>query len=712
MKLVLAEKPSVAKDIAVVLGATQKKDGYIEGNGYQITWCIGHLVQLANPEKYNEILKKWSLDTLPILPETFKKETASSTKKQFEIVQELINKNHEIICATDAGREGQLIFEYVFRLNKDWKNKKVYRLWISSMTDEAIQEGFQNLKDNSSYENLYQAARCRSEADWLVGINSTRLFSVLYNNKLTIGRVQTPTLSLIVERQKAIETFQSTPYFTIDGLFKGVMTHWSREKENRLKTNLEAQNVKAELEGKTGVVSRLDTARKTEDRPQLFDLTELQREANKRYGYTAQETLNIAQSLYETHKLTTYPRTDSRYLTEDIKSLLPQLLEDLKTGYTKITAAVDLILQEGLHTDQRVINNSKVSDHHAIIPTNRIKNYDLKKLNEKEHNIYHLIAARLIITLYKKVDYDETNLEISMPNGDLFAAKGRVIVEEGWRKIEKLLGLGQKNDSEEDTKEENQILDGFVLQQELPIEEIKINEKRTTPPKPFTEASLLTAMEKVSKEVEAENLKRALKEKGLGTPATRASIIEKLISSEYVIRQKKTLVPTDKGKALITLLPEKIKSAELTGEWEMQLEQIAEGSIRPEAFMKNIKNFVQELVEENQAIDKNAAQNLQQPSKEIIGKCPKCGGNVYENQKSFYCENYRNNPPCKFSLWKNNRFFEYKGKQITKTVAKELLKNGKVKMKKLKAKSGKEYDAVITMDASGEQVNFNMLFEK
>ena len=709
MTLVIAEKPSVARDIAKVLGAGSKRDGYLEGSGYQVTWCVGHLVQLASPESYGEEYKRWRIETLPILPQSFKKEVPPETKKQFLIVSNLIKENDEIICATDAGREGQLIFEYVFRLSAKPEEKQTKRLWISSMTDEAIASGFAHLKDNHDYERLYQSARCRSEADWLVGMNFTRLFSVKYGTNLTVGRVQTPTLALIVERQRAIEQFVPTPYFQLEGIFGALKAMWSRGNLNRLDTREQAQAIQEQLIGQIGTVTKLETNRKQEDRPQLFDLTELQREANRRFGYTAQETLSAAQSLYETHKLLTYPRTDSRYLSDDMKGEITDLLQKMAAVYPEGQPFIAGLLEEGPNLDKRVVNTSKVTDHHAIIVTNRIHTYQPKRLSQKENNILRLVMTRFIVALSAKKVYDETKLEISVGEKDLFKATGKKIISEGWSYTERFL-LG-KPVNEEDSEEDNtQLLGDIQKGQQLPLSQINIIEKKTTAPKPYTEATLLTAMEKASREVDDKLLKESLKEKGLGTPATRAAIIERLIAVGYIQRQKKNLLPTEQGTLFIELVPESIKQVELTAQWEKRLADICDGQEDPQHFMTDIRHYVSEVVAQNASAEGQRAIYRGGALREIIGKCPRCGKNVFENEKSFYCEGYRDEPKCTFSLWKDSKYWSARGITLTKEMAQSLLNDGQVRIDGLRSKAGNLYNGIFSMDLSGPYVNFNMVF--
>ena len=718
MKLVIAEKPSVARDIASVLGATQKRNGYLEGNGYQVTWCIGHLVQLANPEEYDETLRRWKMDTLPIMPAQFRYEIVSSTKSQFQIVQQLIGRSEEIICATDAGREGQLIFEYVLRLSKPPENCVIRRLWISSMTDDAIRDGFASLKDNGQYQRLYQSAKCRSEADWLVGINFTRLFTIRYGTKLTVGRVQTPTLALIVERQQAIDNFQAAPYYQLQGHFGSIRALWHRGNVNRLEQKEDAVKLQKELTGMDGTVTKLDTSRKNEDRPLLFDLTELQREANRRFGYTAQETLSIAQSLYEKHKFITYPRTDSRYLTTDMKPQIPQLLKKIASVYPESVPFIQQIAAKKLLLDKRIINDAKVSDHHAIIVTNNIHQYQPQKLTLRENNVLKLIMIRMIVALSGKKVFDETKLEITLDNQkDIFKATGRIIIDEGWTLVERTLSAKPaaaqdetKNDEKDDKEDDQQILTGIALNQRVHLDKIDIQEKKTTPPKPYTEATLLTAMEKASREIDDKSLKESMKGKGLGTPATRAGIIEKLITVGYVERRKKNLHPTQQGIMFIQLVPESIRQVEMTAQWELQLQEICDGKGNPEQFMKEIRQYVTQTVAENSSMEQVQAVSRKGTLRRVVGKCPKCGQNVIESDKSFYCDGFRMEHKCNFSLWKNNKYLEARGVTLTADMAEQLLSTGKMQVNNLTSKAGNLYNAIFYMEPGEQYVNFRMEF--
>ena len=706
MKLVIAEKPSVARDIARVLGTKTKRDGYYENNEYRVTWCIGHLVQLADPEAYGEEYRQWTLAALPIIPEKFQKEVAVSTQKQFAIVQKLLAQSTEVICATDAGREGQLIFEYVYRF-EDRPAQTVKRLWISSMTDEAIQEGFRNLADNEQFANLYESARCRSEADWLVGMNFTRLFTLRYGTKLTVGRVQTPTLALLVERHKAIANFQEKPFYQLEGDFGQVKAIWHRGEVNRLDSKEEAEKLGQTLTGKLGEITKLETKRKNEERPLLFDLTELQREANRRYGYTAQETLSIAQNLYEKHKYITYPRTDSRYLTVDMKPKIPALLQKVWQVLPMAEDVKGKNLLPKPNIDKRIIQDSKVTDHHAIIVTERIHLYQPQQLTERENNVLRLIMVRFIVALAQKRVYDETKLEIAVEK-DIFKASGKVVVDEGWAGLERLL-LGKAQQEEE--QEEEQLLSGISLGQKLVLEAVKVLEKKTSPPKPYTEATLLTAMEKAGKELEDKELKESMKGKGLGTPATRAGIIEKLISTGYVERKKKNLLPTQQGITFIELLPQSIKSVELTANWEQRLQDISDGVGSHEKFMQDIRRYVTDLVEENKNSEQVEATFRKGVLRKIVGKCPKCGRNVIESDKSFYCDGFRDEEnKCNFTLWKNNAYLQARGVTLDAAKAAALLKYGRMQINNLKAKNGNTYNGIFYMEPGEKYVNFRMEF--
>ena len=566
---------------------------------------------------------------------------------------------------------------------------------------------------------MYQSARCRSEADWLVGINFTRLFTIRYGTKLTVGRVQTPTLALIVERQQAIDNFQAAPYYQLQGIFGTLRALWHRGNVNRIDEKPQAEKLQRELTGMNGTVTKLDTARKTEDRPLLFDLTELQREANRRFGYTAQETLSIAQSLYEKHKLITYPRTDSRYLTTDMKAQIPQLLKKIASIYPESVPFIQKIASKKLPLDKRIINDSKVSDHHAIIVTNNIHQYQPQKLTLRENNVLKLVMIRMIVALSDKKVYDETKLEITMDNQkDIFKATGRMIVDEGWTQVEQVLtgrtgaANTQQADEQKDDKDEDdqQIFTDIALNQRVHLDKVNIIEKKTTPPKPYTEATLLTAMEKASREIDDKDLKESMKGKGLGTPATRAAIIEKLINVGYVERRKKNLHPTQQGTMFISLVPESIRQVEMTAQWELELQEICDGKGNPEQFMQDIRRYVTQTVSENNTSDTVQAVSRKGTLRRVVGKCPKCGQNVIESDKSFYCDGFRMEHKCNFSLWKNNKYLQARGVTLTAELAQELLTNGKMQVNNLTSKAGNSYNAIFYMDPGEQYVNFRMEF--
>ena len=593
MKLIVTEKPSVAKDIARVLYINTSRDGYMENREYIITWCVGHLIQLAYPEEYDSKYKRWNIRDLPIFPNRFKYNVIPQTKKQYETVKSLMldERVDEIICATDAGREGQLIFGYVY-INASC-NKPVRRLWISSMTDEAISEGFNNLKDNKEYFSLYQSARARSEADWLVGINATRLFTVKYNQKLTIGRVQTPTLSLIVSRQKEIDEFVPQPFYEVTADCEMFTATWFNKKGTRIDEIEKAEAIVNKCKDKEGSITKIKTKRATVERPLLYDLTELQRDGNRRYGYSAEQTLGAAQNLYERYKLTTYPRTDSRYLTKDMKAKIPGLLQNIRNGWKGSEYCVDKVIKQKLNTDKRVIDDSKVTDHHAIIVTPNIKNISAIKLPERENNILKLIVARFIAILDRKQEFDQTDIELVIEN-EKFKARGKKIAIPGWKEIEDImLGKEVKEDAED-----KEITINLNEGDTIKPKEVKVVTKKTTPPKPYTEATLLTAMETAGKQIEDEKLREEMKSIGLGTPATRAGIIEKLISVGYIKRNKKNLVPTHNGIQLIEIVHEKLKKPDLTGEWESTLSKIAKKEASSKDFIVDIKKYVAEIIKE------------------------------------------------------------------------------------------------------------------
>lgn len=596
MKLVIAEKPSVAQSLAKVIGANQKKDGYLEGNGYIVSWCVGHLIELANPEYYDEKYKKWRKEDLPIFPAPFSYQVTASTKKQYQVLKDLMKRSDvdSLVEATDAGREGELIFRLVYK--QAGCKKPFERLWISSMEDKAIRDGFANLKPSVDYDDLYEAALCRERADWLVGINATRFFSTVYGQTLNVGRVMTPTLAMIVEREAEIKGFKPENFYTVQMLVSNVAVT-----SKRFKTKQEADALVEKINAADKAkISKMETSTKQERPPLLYDLTSLQRDANKYYGFTAQQTLDYTQSLYE-KKLVTYPRTDSRYLTDDMDDSIARLccLMKDKYGYTKMVPI----------TTKQVLNSSKVSDHHAIIPTENVSDADYSEIPSGEQKILGLVTARLLSSVGDPAEITEYALEVECA-GEVFKAKSKCITSPGWHLLEDWILGKRKDDEEEDSGKKDdggshgilEILeaDASLLAEgrELPAREPKVKEGKTTPKKRFTEDSLLSAMESAG----AKDIPDEVERKGLGTPATRAGVIEKLVRIGFVERQqgsKKTkyLVPTEKGTSLITVMPEQIQSASMTAEWEQKLLEVEKQDIASEDFMAEIKDMIVDLIE-------------------------------------------------------------------------------------------------------------------
>lgn len=687
--LILAEKPSVARDIAKVLNVKTSKDGYMENDKYIVTWCVGHLVGLAYPSAYDEKYKSWKLEDLPIIPEQMKYEVLEGTKKQFNVIKSLLNDKETatVIVATDAGREGELIARLV--INQARCNKPLKRLWISSMTDEAIQAGFDNLKDGKEYDNLFKSAECRAIADWLIGINASRKYSIEYS-KLTLGRVQTPTLAMIVQRQHEIDTFISKPFYEVLAQYNNFTGKYTNsEIGSKFDTIDGAEELIKKVKGHDGQVVEVEKKNKKKNNPLQYDLTELQREANRQFGLTAQETLNIAQSLYEKHKLTTYPRTDSRYLSTDMVSTFPQLLKNINNNF--YSNEIKKILETG-NFDINCINNAKISDHHAIIPT--AKKADLSQLSSDELNIYKIICTRFVAAFMPVHQFEETTVMIAI-NDETFISKGIVITQNGWLEIEK------DNEKDEENKEK---LPSLKNGDEVEVVDIIRIDKKTSPKKPFNEATLLSAMENAGQFVEDEELKEQLKEKGLGTPATRAGIIEKLIHEEYIKRSGKTLIPTQKGIDLVKIAPKELVSPELTGEWEQKLNKIAKGQLNNNEFLNEIKSLTKFIVNVKKDNDVSFESSEKATEKEVIGICPRCGKNIYENDKSYYCEGFKNEPKCSFSIWKADKYF---GK-VNKTQAKKMLKGEAALFKKLKSKKGEEYEAFVKIEDTGKYINLKI----
>ena len=690
MNLVIAEKPSVAQSIAKVIGATTKHDGYLEGSGYLVSWCVGHLVELAEPEEYDGKYEKWRKEDLPIIPGKdgmdWRYQISMATKKQFNILKELM-KREDVDCTTnacDAGREGELIFRLVY--DKVGCKKPIKRLWISSMEDEAITDGFAHLKDGADYEKLYEAALCRERADWIVGINATRLFSTLYGQTLNVGRVMTPTLALAVEREAAIHSFKPESFYTVILNCNGVILSSDRIGD---KKKAEALADECNLIGEVLIIDA-SKKEKQEKAPALFDLTNLQREANRRLGYTAQQTLDYTQSLYE-KKLVSYPRTDSRFLTEDMEASLPGLIAKVeKIAKCEATAEKNI---------KAVINGKKVTDHHAIIPTASVDKANLEELPSGEREVLKLIATRLLEAVSAPCRYMETVIDADC-NGHQFKAKGKQVIDEGWKAI------APSKKSDKDEANDQEISAGINAGEKLKINSKECKEGKTSAPKSFTEDTLLSAMEKAG----ADEIPDDAERKGLGTPATRAGIIEKLVRIGFIERRgdKKTkyLVPTHKGEALITIVPEAIQSASLTADWEQRLLEIEKDTYSGNQFMREIDEMVSNLIDTYEIIQD--AEVLMHPVYMPLGKCPHCGNDVIEKSKGFFCSD----KDCKFTLWKENRLFDSLSKKMTKQIAEQLLKNGKAKLKKCRSvKTGKTYDCTVVLSVNDVgQAQFNLEF--
>lgn len=679
MKLVIAEKPSVAKSLSKVIGANKHNDGYFSGGGYAVSWCFGHLAELAQAESYNESYGKWKYEDLPIIPDNWQYAVSEDKRRQFEIVSELMNKDDvtEVINACDAGREGELIFRTVYNLAGC--DKPMKRLWISSMEDSAIRDGFNNLRPGSEYDNLYNAALCRSKADWLVGINATRLFSVLYHRTLNVGRVISPTLAMIVQRESEINAFKSEPFYKVSldfGSFKAESERFDNEET--------ATSIAQTCNRDEAVVKSVERRKKSEKPPALYDLTTLQREANKSLSYTAQQTLDYLQSLYE-KKLCTYPRTDSKFLTEDMKdsvSIIAAISAELLE--TTLPPNIDA---------NSVCDNTKVSDHHAIVLTKSVKATDLSSLLAGEREILKLVARRTLCAVSEPCCYTETSTVISC-GGKEFTAKDKFVTQLGWKMYLK---------AEQPDNNLTEITEGQILNTNY----ISVTEGKTTPPKHFTEDTILSAMEKAGEKDIPDEAERH----GIGTPATRAAVIEKLVSAGFVIRKKDrknvSLIPNGIGASLITILPEELQSPLLTAQWEQQLLMIEKGELTADEFMSAIENMVEMLVRDYKIID--GAEVLFPSGREVVGKCPRCGSDVTESKKGYFCEKHN----CRFALWKDNRFLTSKRVGLTKMMVQKLLKDGRAYVSGIYSeKTGKKYDAFIVMTDDGAKTTFSLDFSK
>ena len=689
-KLVICEKPSVAKSIASALGVTSRADGYFEGNGHLISWCIGHLVGLADAAAYDDRYKKWRYEDLPILPAPFRYVVSEEKADQFHILRSLMERPDvtELVNACDAGREGELIFRLVYEAAGC--SKPFSRLWISSMEDAAIREGFADLRPGADYDPLYQSALCRQKADWLIGINASRLFSVLYHRTLNVGRVQTPTLAMLADRDSKIVLFRKEKYHHV---------HLALEEAEAVSEKIpameDAQAIRDACDGQQAVCVSVAREKKTEKPPKLYDLTTLQREANRVFGYTAKQTLDYAQSLYE-KKLLTYPRTDSRYLTGDMAETASVVLH-LAARVPPFDACPEFFPDV-----LALVNEKEVSDHHALIPTLELEKADVPALPVGERNILLLVCCKLLCAAAEPFVYEAVTATFDC-GGHTFTAKGKQVLSQGWRAIQEVFrsSLKEKPEDEDDEGVLPALTEGQVFE---PVA-ASVTEHFTSPPKPYTEDTLLSAMENAGKEDIPEDAER----RGLGTPATRAAIIEKLVSGGFVERKGKNLIPTKAGVNLVTVLPELLTSPKLTADWEQRLNEVAKGQASPEDFMDGIEAMAAELVRKYSHISEDG-QKLFQPEKETVGLCPRCGKPVYEGKKNFACSDRA----CRFVMWKNDRFWTSRRKEMTRKMAADLLKKGRTSVKRMwSEKKGSTYDAeVILDDTGGKYVNFRLEFPK
>ena len=689
MKLIIAEKPSVAKSIASALGVKSGADGSFQGNGYIVSWCVGHLVSPMDAAGYNENFKKWRYDDLPILPEPFRYVIAPGKEAAFENLRTLINRPDvdTVVNACDAGREGELIFRLVYEMTGC--KKPIERLWISSMEDSAIREGMNDLRPGAEYDALYQSALCRQKADWLVGINATRLFSVLYHRTLNVGRVQTPTLAMLAEREAKTMMFRKEKYHHVRLKVNG-----AEAVSEKIISPEDAENVKTACADRSAVCVSVKHEQKKEQPPKLYDLTTLQREANRIFGYTAKQTLDYAQTLYE-KKLLTYPRTDSRYLTSDMAETASCVihLAAKVPPFDKCSSFFPLV--------ELMVSDKDVTDHHAIIPTMETEKADISALPVGERNLFLLVCCRLLCAAAEPFHYETVTASFEC-GGHTFTAKGKHILSEGWREIERIFRSSLKEKPEdEDGADLPELTEGKTYDNVT----AEITEHYTQPPKPFTEDTLLSAMENAGKADMPDEAER----KGLGTPATRATIIEKLVSAGFVERKGKNLIPTKAGMNLVTILPEPLTSPMLTAEWEQKLTEIAKGNADPSVFMDGICAMVKDTVSTYSHISEEG-QKLFAPDKEVIGNCPRCGKPVYEVKSNFACSDRS----CSFVLWKNDRFWTSRKKELTKKMATDLLKKGRTAVKGMwSEKKGDTYDAtVILEDTGGKFINFKLEFPK
>ena len=676
MELVIAEKPSVAQSIAAVLGATQRKDGYLEGNEYLVSWCVGHLVELAQPESYEEAWKKWSYESLPIIPQEWQHEVKSDTKAQYQILKKLMHDDRvdAVVCATDAGREGELIFRLTY--NMAGCRKPMKRLWISSMEESAIRDGFHNLRPGSDYDNLYHSALCRQEADWLVGINGTRLFTVLYGGKaLKVGRVQTPTLAMLVDRESKIMNFKKEAYYMAH-----IMENGLDAVSEHISDKTEAERIAGACENGQALVTSVVKEEKWVAPPKLYDLTTLQRDANRLFGFTAKQTLEYTQSLYE-KKLVTYPRTDSQYLSDDMEGTAKNVIEAI---FNSLLFEQNIMFNPDI---KRILNSKKVTDHHAIIPTMEIIKQDLKAIPESEMKILSLCANRLLCATGEKHIYNSTKAVITC-NNTVFKVSGKEVWKNGWKEFEDFFKNSYKTAEDKSDAEEEKKLPELREGMTIAVEQTRVSEHFTQPPKHYTEDSLLSAMERAG----AEDMGDEVERKGLATPATRADIIEKLVKDGFVKREKKQMIPTEDGMKLITILPDVVKSPKLTADWENELTLVSKGEVAAEQFMSGIEAMVTDLVKTYHSVsdEQKAMFGTGKGEQEVLGKCPKCGADVVKGKFGAYCTG-----KCGMNVGKAL------GVTLSDTQVKSLLQGKKILVKGLKGKKG-SYDAYLIPESIEE----------
>lgn len=689
--LVIAEKPSVAQSYAKNLSAYKKQDGYMEGENCLVSWCLGHLAEYARPEEYDERYAKWQFDDLPIIPEKWKLQVSADKKKQFSVLKDLMNREdiEYLVNGCDAGREGELIFQRVYDLSGC--RKPVRRLWISSMEDEAIRNGFHEMKDAGFYSNLCMAAVCRAQADWLIGMNATRAYTTKYYKKLVVGRVQTPTLAMLTERQDRIEHFQKETFYRVE-LTDGKLVAVSENITNKA----DAELLAALCDGSEAIITELKRERKKVSPPKLYDLTSLQREANRYFGFTAKKTLDLLQELYE-EKLVTYPRTDSRFVTEDMIGTVEEL-----AGKMPLMLPFVEYGQLG-HNIKRVVNNAKVSDHHAILPTKEAVEKGIMDLPVDKKNLLMLIGQQVLQAVGEDYLYEQTDVTVNCQKNE-FTARGKTAVQMGFKDVEKAFRSHCVKTEKEDSDRQLEIPYGYQKGMQLFNVKAETSIHYTSPPKSFNEDTLLAAMETAGNKEFDEKTEK----KGLGTPATRASTIEKLVASGYAQRKGKQIIPTAEGRELIRVMPENLKSAGLTAEWENRLLLMERGELNGEQFMDDIVTMLEEILNGCRKIPEEE-RNRFQTAKELIGKCPVCGSDIFEGKRNFYCSNRQ----CDFALWKDNRFLEGMEKKLDKKMAKELLDKACTHVKGLYSKKkDARFDADLLMTLENGKPKFHLEFPK